>query len=134
MVFESQNNSAVVTLYCKTPKNTESSEMKSIKLVFKDKSFDKALKKSGNGEYNIYYNSICAYYPADNLSDDSLHSISVLLLDNAKYKTDNFVFIKNNISAEKLHKYAKSTCDSESVKRTDTDLYLRTLKALRQYN
>ncbi len=133
MVFERISERPSVTAYCKTAKDSASGEMENIVLNFYGKDFKAALGKAGSGDYDIYFNSICAYYLSDTLVEDDVRDISILLLDNAKYKTDNHTFSdKSDTSSERLHKYALEVCKNESIKKTQMELYTPTLKKFRQ--
>lgn len=132
MVFEKDADNRAVTAYCKTLKDAASGEMDNIALKFSGKNFKEALDKAGKGDYDIYFSSIHAYYTSKELNKKDLTEISLILFDNAKYRTDNHVFDnKDDAEPEKLHKIAANVCDNEEIRKSEMHLYTSTLSYFR---
>ena len=131
IVFERLESDAKVSMYCKTSGDTDGSSMENITLTFEAADFREAMKKADRGKYNIYFNSIQAYFLSGNLGKDDLKDITLLLLDNAKYKTDNNVLYDKNITAEKLHSKAKSVCDNDGILRNEKNIYSSSIDIFR---
>ena len=137
MVFEKSGDSALVTLYCKTPDESDNSgKMKNTKIYVQDKDFKTCINKFKNQKYDIYFNSIKAYYLSGKLSDKELREIAVILLDNTKYKTDNYIFSpasSNLQSISEYHKEAEKVCTDEGISRDNKKNYSPALKRLREH-
>ena len=136
MVFEKENNTAKVTLYCKTPDNeADNGKMKSTIIDATGKDFKTAIKKVENKEFEIYFNSIMAFYLSKKLSTDEVSEIADILLDNTKYKTDNYIYSANISSSNSISKYhneAEKVCSNEGIGKDSKGDYTPTLKKLRE--
>lgn len=136
MVFEKENNAAKVTLYCKTPDEGANNEkMKNTIIHLSDKDFKTAMNKIENKEYDIYFNSIRAFYLSKKLLSSDLEEIAVILLDNTKYKTDNFIFSPDSAKSQSIseyHKEAEKVCTNEGISKNSKNSYTPTLKGLRE--
>ena len=132
VVFENQEDNAKITLYCKTPKENSEENMTDISLSFYGNNFNDAFKNTNKGQYEVYFNSIKAYFFDKNLSGDDIRELSLILLDNSKYKTDNHIFLpKEKYYANDLHRRAEEICRSEIISRTNLKDYIPTLKGLK---
>lgn len=133
VVFENVNNNAKITLYCKTPKENPEESLTDIPLSFYGKDFNDAFVNANKGEYAVYFNSIKAYFFDKELSFDNIKEISLILLDNSKYKTDNHIYLtKENNDIKELHSIAEDICRSENINRTHLKKYTSTLKGLKK--
>ena len=132
IVFEKNNSNAIVTMYCKTKNNDGKDGLEEVKFPFSGEDFKQALSSSEKGKYSIYYNSIVSYYISGELEPKDKKELTLLLLNNSKYKTDNHTMYNKTISSNDLHKYAKDTCKNESINRIDYHKYGSSLSILRQ--
>lgn len=131
VVFERQGNNAITSMYCKTSKKDDPSALETRLLTFEGNDFKTALKEADKGDHNIYFNSICSYYISETLTDKDKKEITLLLLNNTKYKTDNSIFLHSDVSSEQLHKFAEDTCNNESIRKTRKGLYLPSIEVFR---
>lgn len=133
MVFEKQGERPSVTLYCKVPENTASDKMKNISFTHTAKNYDQAVQKSFEGEYDIYFNSVIAYYFSDDLTPDDKLAVAEILLGNSKYKTNNQVYAEDNVmTEERIHRKAEKVCSDECITTDEKKYYTPVLKYFRE--
>lgn len=130
IVFDRIDNISSVTMYCKT-NSQKSDDMIQIPLNFRAEDFTSAFSQIKLADYNIYLNSISAYYFSGNLTEKDKFEITLLLLNNSKYKTDNKIYCKKDIDITELHIKASDVCDYEGIKKAESNNYKNTLYYLK---
>ena len=132
LVFERENDNAVMSAYCKTHESSLS-KTENKKLTFTAEDFRSVFDKVSKGDHNIYFGSICAYYLSNSLTDYDLEVITLILFDHSEFRIDTPLMYDRNISSDDLHIIAENTSKNEQINRSEKWKYSPTISVLRKY-
>ncbi len=136
-VFENSDGISRITLYCKTP-TSDKSEGESdgnTSLTFEGRSFYDAFENIDGSEQEIYFDSLCAVYVADNVTDGQVLDIACAFLGNTAYNTSFSVYLPSSkamTTAEILRKSAEEVCKNEGIPKTSQKDYVKAIEYFRK--